>query len=160
MRTLALQLILCCATITFTRSACPSEDWRPFGGKCYRRSNFSIEALSVNDVCNFGFPGARAVSIHDLETNTFLSQQLMQGDNAWIGLYRPEDGGSGFSWLDGSALDWTYWYHEPEATGELCGNINFNHATGQWGSLDCSIHDPFICEVDDTEAADSVQRRQ
>ena len=154
----AILLLALCVTAGLANAGCPSDDWKPFGDKCYLRSTFSIEGVSVDDVCNFGFPGARAVSIHDLETNTFLAQELMQGSSAWIGLQRQEGEGD-FSWTDGSPLDWTYWYREPEGTDQLCGSINYNHNTGQWGSLDCAIRDPFICELNASEESVSAMEK-
>ena len=148
MRSAILWPALCCAVATFAEAACPSAEWKSFRGKCYYRSKFHIAGWSVNDVCNFGFPGSKAVSVHDLDVNTFLAHDLMGGVSVWIGLHR-NSGDSHFTWMDGTPLDWTYWDSEPTGTDESCANINNVPETGQWGSRDCNRHGGFICEIDE-----------
>ena len=147
MRPVTLQLSLCCAVAALASAACPSAEWKSFRGKCYYRSTFGIAGWSANDVCNFGFPGAKAVSIHDQDVNTFVAHDLMEGEGAWNGLFRNSD--LGFQWLDGTPLDWTNWASPPTGTDVACGSINYGRDSGKWGSLNCDVDGFFICEIDE-----------
>ena len=142
-------LALYCAVAALTHAACPSAEWKSFRGKCYYKSNFHICGWSIDNVCTFGFPGSRAVSVHDLDLNTFLAHDMMNGVGAWMGLHR-KSGDSHFEWMDGTPLDWTYWASTPTGTDERCANINYVGTTGQWGSIDCDTPGFFLCEVDES----------
>ena len=123
-----LQLALCFATASLASAACPTEDWKPYRGKCYYASTFEISGWPVNDVCDFGFNGSKAASVHDLDVNTFLAYDLMEGRSTWLGLYRRQNDTS-FTWRDGTPVDWTYFDEPPQGTDEVCVSINYVQQT-------------------------------
>ncbi|XP_043211375.1 C-type lectin domain family 4 member A-like [Amphibalanus amphitrite] len=144
-----LQLAIGCSVALLANAACPSNEWRPFKGKCYYASTFDVGGWSISDVCNFGYPGSKSVSIHDIDVNSFLAHDMLDGQRAWMGLYR-RAGYSGFHWEDESPLDWTFWSSIPTGTDERCANINQVESTGQWGSLPCGAPLRFLCETFET----------
>ena len=149
MRSALLRLTICCLIAAVAHAACPSNEWRPFRGKCYYASSFAVGGWNISEICNFGYPGSKSASVHDIDVNSFLASDMLGGQRAWMGLYR-QPGYSYFHWEDGSSLDWTFWYSFPSGTYEECAAINYYAPTGQWAGMSCGTPLPFLCETYET----------
>ena len=93
---------------------CPPDGWHQYRDKCYWVSNYTLNGRSVAPVCASMITGAEPVSIHDLDLDAFIAEDLVKGERAWLGLYRA-DTNADWIWLDGSPLNFTMW-HEASRT--------------------------------------------
>ena len=151
-----MRLTLAVIAITAASASCPSEDWQEFFGMCYWRSSFSMPWTSVASACQSLFPGSQAVISSDFTINSFLSDRVMHGERAWIGLCCEGDciGRDDFRWLDGSPLDskMAFWDDHVAyvANGSRCAFINEN-AVGPYGSWYDNVDDdpafPILCQL-------------
>ncbi|KAF0288938.1 C-type lectin BML-1 [Amphibalanus amphitrite] len=142
-----------CLTLLFFASslrpssagACPSDDWRPFRDMCYWSSKFSTTWGEAAQFCAEQASGADLVSIHDLDMDAFIGEQLLNETEAWLGLHRAGEGEQ-WEWSDGSNYDFTMWYeNDPDWMGG-CAAINFA-LMGRWIGLGCEETFPFMCQI-------------
>ena len=148
MRKWTLRLMLLVAAISTTSAACFSSEWHRFQDKCYWRSNYSLPWNDVRHVCQERFPGSDMVSIHDLELDAFIAEELMDGTDAWLGLRRTTSS-SPWTWTDGSAYDYHNWYgNDPDCRQEeCCVGINYVN-DGDWTGHHCYFDYNFVCQMD------------
>ena len=147
MRKWTLRLMFLVAAISTTSAACVSAEWHQFRDMCYWRSNFSLQWNDARTVCPGVFPGSDMVSIHDLELDAFIGEELMDGRRAWIGLRRPTSSAS-WQWIDGSVYDYHNWYDDdPDCSGDCCAAINYVN-DGDWIAYTCNHYFFFICQMD------------
>ena len=142
---LSLRLVVLAAA-SAAAASCPSSDWHQYRDMCYWMSNYTLNGRSVEPVCRSLTPGAESVSIHDLDLNAFIAEDLTRGEWARLGLTRA-DPNSDWKWNDGSPLNFTIWHEgEPGAT-DVCGSINWRDM-GFWSAESCDTHYlPFVCQV-------------
>jgi hypothetical protein len=74
----------------------------------------------------------------------------------WLGLYDTQ--ASNYTWVDGSAVDFTAWDSLDSAVSQGCGFITAGalspaNATNSWGSVLCDQGMPFWCKLDSTAAS-------
>ena len=142
-------LPLLLAVATATAADCPSPDWQRYRSKCYWRSNYTLNGRSVARVCDAMSPGSKPVSIHDLDLDAFIGEDLMQGERGQMGLHRAYTD-EPWTWADGSDMNYTMWYQgEPDRpTGEACGSINWGQM-GFWSDESCdTFYTYFMCQTD------------
>ncbi|XP_043202106.1 salivary glue protein Sgs-3-like [Amphibalanus amphitrite] len=146
---LLARLTALCAALAAAGAACPSPEWQLYRGQCYWFSSFPLEWRSVASVCELQAPGSRPVSVHDVQVNAFLTEQVLQYQSGWLGLRR-SDTGRPWVWSDGSVYDWHNWEPlQPHGDGERCALIH-EGGTGGWRTADCSLgYYRFICQKDE-----------
>jgi len=131
---------------------CP-DDWSYFQGTCYYHSGEStVPWMKVPSECYNLHPAAQPVSIHDNETNHFLTFTLaLQYTNGWLGLLRDQKHPDDEYWLDGSAVNYTNWYYGNPNHAENCASLcstPSSSAIGQWFSKACSrTEHSYFCQV-------------
>ena len=147
-----LRLALLAVLITTVFSSCPSADWKQFRDMCYwGRSDDYLLWRDVADVCNSIYPGAEMVTIHDVELNGFIAEEIAGRDGskeyAWLGLSR-YNSSSRWAWTDGSAYNFSLWYNnDPDYRGEDCAFTNYVQ-WGMWVGYDCvSGRFYFMCQM-------------
>ncbi|XP_033107176.1 macrophage mannose receptor 1-like [Anneissia japonica] len=146
---------------------CTDETWTSFGAYCYKA--FVTEQVSWHTAqytCS-KMRNTNLVSIHDSKELNFINNVVIprESSTVWIGLIADE--ASGFSWTDGTAVDYLPW-----APGEPSGKyedetedcVQLYHNSGKWNDLSCSNQLPYICKyskydepvisTDDTFVAD------
>ncbi|KAF0300658.1 Lectin BRA-3 [Amphibalanus amphitrite] len=142
-------------------SCCPSDDWIPYtNGMCYRMVQIFAPWYTVDNICDYGTPGARAVSIHDLLQNAFLAETVANGTAAWLGLSRLA-ATSPWRWSDGSLYDFDNWW-DGQPLGD-CAFINYGKE-GEWAAMDCDFSSAwFLCQIEEhhgtMDDAASVRRQ-
>ena len=148
MATWTLRLPVLAAILTAASATCPSSQWKQYGDMCYWRSNLTMSWSEVRGVCQTTFTGSDMVSIHDLLLDAFIGEELMGGEEAWLGLHRPFDV-SPWTWTDGSAYDYHHWYGgTPDWPGEACAVINYGN-DGDWTGFDCYSYERlFMCQIE------------
>ena len=144
----SLRLAMLAAATAAAGADCPSEEWHQFRDKCYWVSDFTLNARSVATICDSMWPGAEPVSIHDLDLDAVIAENLLQGQRAWLGLHRA-DTHAEWTWADRSDMNFTMWHEgQPNASGEICGTINFDK-TGFWSDDPCdTFYLLFVCQID------------
>ncbi|XP_043191028.1 lectin BRA-3-like [Amphibalanus amphitrite] len=137
-------LVTLSLAVSVSSEGCPSG-WVAFRDSCYYRSTYTIEWETANEICAAIQPAARQPSVHDLVTDAFIAETLLGGDRAWLGLSRVD---GVWSWSDGSADDWHYWYcDQPGPTGDACVITNYA-GTGKWATYRCIDPHYFLCQVE------------
>ena len=113
--------------------------------------DYTLNGRSVATICDQFYPGSQPVSIHHLDLDAFIAENLVHGETAWLGLHRPNTDAD-WSWLDGSPVNFTMWINgEPNHSGEACVGINWQD-TGFWDDSDCdTLYKRFVCQIDSTE---------
>ena len=126
------------------RDACPSE-WKQYENMCYWNSNFRMPWDEVSRVCNEMFPGSTMMaSIHDLDLNSFIAQDLTNYTETWLSLRRTN---SIWAWSDGSPFDFNNWYGgDPEWEADGCAITNY-HGVGDWTGYSCDKLYTFACQI-------------
>ena len=143
--TWTLRLTLLAAVVTAACAGCVSNDWKRFRGMCYWHSNYTLKWDDAKDVCHYQFPGSDMVSIHDLDLNAFIAQNLLDYTETWLGLSR--DSSSSWEWSDGSSFDFNNWYGgDPVYFGAGCATTNWN-GLGDWTGHGCSTYQHFMCQL-------------
>ena len=148
-----LHLTLLAAIITAAVANCPSYEWTQYKNMCYwGRSDYPLHWNEVGDVCNSLYPGAEMVSIHDMDSNTFITQHVVASSDGscnttWIGLSRASSSSS-WTWTDGSPYDFTQWYkNNPGDGGGNCALMS-KYECGAWRAFDCTNDSYyFMCQV-------------
>ncbi|XP_061163166.1 macrophage mannose receptor 1-like [Saccostrea echinata] len=131
-------------TTTMTK---PCETgWSEYEGNCYK--NFPKENwMNARDSCRR--MGAELTSIHSYEENQFLFYKFIEYiDPSWIGL-NDRDSERGFSWVDGSPVDFTSWGDsEPNDfyNNEDCVAF-YNTWTADWNDWNCQTMYNYICKI-------------
>ena len=127
-------------------SCCPSDDWVPYdNGMCYRLVSFFVPWYTVDSVCDYGAPGARSVSVHQLTQNAFLAETVARGAAVWLGLSRT-GATSAWRWSDGSDVNYTNW-HSGQPAGD-CAFLNYGNV-GEWAAMDCDFSSAFfLCQIE------------
>ena len=145
-----LPLMMLVASVTATTATCPSH-WKQFRNTCYWMSDFGLRLGDVANVCNMFEPGSDLVSIHDIEEDAFIAEEVAidsDGDrtNAWIGLTRINSS-SPWSWTDGSPYNYSLWYKDdPDFEAGDCVVTN-RGAWGTWACRDCESSLNFMCQI-------------
>ena len=93
------------------------------------------------------------ISIHDVELNGFISEELTDGYpyGTWLGLRCANGTGSSCTWTDGTPYDYHNWYgsQEPiQCNGQECCALMNCYGDGVWCGFDCDddyFH--FICQI-------------
>ena len=131
--------------ITAVAGACP-DGWQQLRDMCYWASDYELNGRTVDRVCNDKVPGATAVSIHDLDVNAFVSENLFNGDIGLIGFYRASASAS-WVWSDGSVVNFTYWESgQPNDSGEACTRVD--GGSGCWLDGPCdTLYHRFACQI-------------
>ena len=145
---LSLRLVvLAAASAAAATTECPSG-WHQYRDKCYWVSNYTLNGRSVPAVCASMITGAEPVSIHDLDLDAFIAEDLAKGEQVWLGLYRATTN-TDWSWLDGSPMNFTMWHEgQPNTNGDACGSINWDK-TGFWSDEHCDTYYYFfLCQID------------
>ena len=150
MATWTLRLTLLVAVITVTSATiarCPSTEWHRFREMCYWRSNSTLIWNQVRNYCQMNFPGSDMVSIHDLELDAFIAEELLYYDQAWLGLRRASNS-SPWTWTDGSDCNYyNFFGGDPAWADETCTLINVGNP-GCWTGLSCDHHyHYFVCQI-------------
>ena len=145
-----LRVMLLAAAVTAAAAepdACPSSEWKQYEDMCYWNSNFRLQWDEVSRVCNEMFPGSTMVSIHDLDLNSFIAEDLTNYVETWLGLRRDSSYGS-WTWTDGSPFDFNNWYGgDPAWSEEGCAVTNWN-GLGDWTGYSCDSHlSTFACQI-------------
>ena len=136
--------VLVLALSVAVSGSCPAG-WLPFQGRCYYRSTYTIEWTVADQICEAIQPGSLQASVHDLVQDAFIGETLLDGDRAWLGLQRVD---GVWSWSDGSAFDWDYWFcDQPGPTGDRCVITNYA-GTGKWATYRCDDPHYFVCQID------------
>ena len=143
-----LQLIILAAVVTIAATECPFLGWHEFNNTCYWRSSFSLPWKTAASVCDLSFPGSRLVTVPSLGVNQFLTDIVLRGSIAWLGLHR-ENTTAPWRWTDGALMEWSLWFQgPPTAEGELCGFINVG-GDGEWAAAECfCAYTFFMCEIE------------
>ena len=145
-----VRLALLSAGAAAVAADCPGDDWQQFRDKCYWVSDYTLNGRSVASVCRSMVADAEPVSIHDLDLDAFIGENLTKGQRAWLGLHRA-DTNAAWTWADGSPMNFTMWLDvegEPNHQGEACGSINW-HKVGFWSDETCdTFYKLFACQVD------------
>jgi C-type mannose receptor len=95
--------------------------------------------------------GGDLISIDSEEEQTFIGANLMDANDAWIGLNELAAAGT-WVWSNGSTADYRNWdAGEPNSTSENCAAIYARWAkpgtkVGFWFDGTCSNTKPYICE--------------
>ena len=144
----SLRISVLAATIAAAAANCPTSEWKQYGSMCYWVSDYVLNWHSVDHVCDGTFPGSTSVSIHDLELDAFLANELLDGKVAWLGLRRATTSSS-WVWSDGSLYDFSLWYSgQPDNSGESCVLINdHSDSFGTWADRVCDSHYLFMCQI-------------
>ena len=145
---LTLRVLLVVAAVTIACAACPSPEWKQYGDMCYWRSDHQLSWPAAFAACPTLFPGADLVSIHDLQQDAFIAEELLGGDRAWIGLRCAGDTTPPpCAWTDGTPYNYTNWYRHLTCSVNCCGSINYVNE-GDWYGFDCE-HDTwyFVCQI-------------
>ena len=145
-------LALALTALSAAAGLCPSG-WKLFGNMCYWSADYVVRWEDVTNICGSILTGADMVSIHDLDLNAFIAQDLLQGREAWLGARRESDSAP-FRWTDGSPFDFSLWYGgDPDHDGEACASINWKYANpGDWTGHACDRSDSvvnvtYVCRV-------------
>ncbi|XP_072174206.1 macrophage mannose receptor 1-like [Diadema setosum] len=138
---------------TVSPEDCPSEEWVPFGGACYR-GFFNDDQWVRWAGAEYACPtyDSHMVSLHsDEEVNFVLSLIPDDTYSIWIGLNRIED--LAFEWEDNSPFEYIMWAPgEPSGTGgdsqeEECTQMyTRGNSAGQWNDLNCYEKLPYVCK--------------
>ena len=147
----ALRLTLVAATFTAASGTCLSSEWRPFRSMCYWPSDYALTWTDAKTICPAMFPGSTLVSIHDLDLDAFIAENVFDIDRrAWLGLSR-NSSSDPWVWTDGSTYDFSHWFGgDPGCPGsyECCAAINWQ-AIGDWSGFDCyDTYSYFMCQLD------------
>ncbi|XP_007655819.1 killer cell lectin-like receptor subfamily F member 1 isoform X1 [Ornithorhynchus anatinus] len=141
----AVIILLLVAVITLSvlavprRRTCPA-DWKLNHGKCYWISNSNhtknwsrSNAFCVENKSNLA-------KIQDLCDLGFIWSQI-PASKYWIGLHIPKYRGN-WTWLDGSALDWSLFHVNPPGGMDTCAALSRD---GIYQS-NCRGENPWICQ--------------
>ncbi|KAK0401951.1 hypothetical protein QR680_016063 [Steinernema hermaphroditum] len=117
-----------------------------FGYKDYLFSTFKKTFQDAEDFCKTY--NGHLISVHDKATEELIEELFNRVEKNkyqiyWIGLHKPQGIDSRFSWIDGTALDYTNWMKGyPRVTAsEECGA----HWYTEWVGLSCKLQYPFVC---------------
>nr|XP_055039953.1 secretory phospholipase A2 receptor isoform X1 [Misgurnus anguillicaudatus] len=119
------------------------EPWVFFRGAEYFFSSKPFPWESVSVACML--MGANLLSVHSSDEMDFIRGRLNKDSEWWIGLYA-NSAHNGFSWTDGSALDFENWengrlYRKP---GQNC--IRMSSQSGQWSTGSCENSHSYVCK--------------
>ena len=126
-----LRVTLAAAALTIVWGACLTAEWKQFRDKCYWMSNYTLTWEDATKICPSIFPGAHLVSVHDIEEDGFVSEEVTGYIHTWLGLhctgcrdYPP----SGCTWSDGSAYNYSNWFgNTGRWDGECCAFNNYGN---------------------------------
>ena len=143
--------------ITATSASCLSSEWKEHENMCYWASSpLELTWTDAQRICPVLFPGADMVSIHGIEQDAFIAEEVADGHRVWIGLHQANDSAP-WEWTDGTPIDYTNWYGGDQdcsnrsGSGECCAIINW-HNEGAWGGAGGGCSDnrndaPFMCQI-------------
>lgn len=124
------------------------QNWVPFNDHCY---SFHLQdrVTFARAVFACGERGAALASIHDNDTNAMIQAQVKAGSTlpVWIGFRRSETGG--YTWRDGSAVDFTNWAvtyprgNNSDGIALRCAQLSAWN--GQWLDEECTAQNGFVC---------------
>ena len=141
-----LRMTLVAAAVTAVAAAtCLSSEWKKYGDMCYWGASFNYTWNDAQIFCPELFPGSDLVSVDGVELDAFLAEQIMNGTEAWLGLYYNS---SAWVWTDGTTSNYTNWYAgSTTCTTGCCATINY-HNEGDWIGRKCATdYHPFICQI-------------
>ena len=146
----ALRLALAAVTFTVSSATCLSSEWMEFRNMCYWKSDYRLTWTDATQVCPSMFPGSNLVSIHDLDLDAFIAEDLLGGMIAWLGLHR-DSSSVPWMWTDGSTYNYSHWFGgDPGCPDsyDCCATINFRN-DGDWAGIDCfGDYTYFMCQLD------------
>ena len=53
----------------------------------------------------------------------------------------------GFSWTDGSGVEYVYWDDDQPSDGDLDNCVEINNENGMWSTVQCSSTKNWICKI-------------
>ncbi|XP_022332922.2 macrophage mannose receptor 1-like isoform X2 [Crassostrea virginica] len=121
--------------------------WKEHQGNCYKAMLPPESWMRARDTCRT--MGAELASIHTYEENQFIFANFVEyNEKCWIGL-NDRDLEEGFSWSDGSAVDYSTWAdNEPNDfySNEDCVAY-LNIWSSDWNDENCYVLHPYICKI-------------
>ncbi|XP_076077326.1 uncharacterized protein LOC143047887 [Mytilus galloprovincialis] len=140
-------------------------DGNPLVPVCYRLFEEKLNWTEAKDVCDTIYGGTHyLVTIEDIEEQVSVQQavgrliystRFNDTERVWIGFKRNNSNRGVFDWLDGTYVNFTFWYQsndslvpsEPSTQNEECVNI-FIEADkfGYWNDELCEKEHFFVCE--------------
>ena len=126
-------------------SGCPSGDWQLLDDMCYWMSDFSTTWAEAAEFCASELPGGGLASVHDLDTDAFIGEQVLNETQAWIGLRRNDEGH--WQWSDGTPYDFSLWYDDEDDWVGGCATINNLALMGRWVGYSCDTSVQFVCQT-------------
>ena len=100
--------------------------------------------------------GKQLVVINNKEDNDFIRDEVIEGQDAWIGFYRDSRYVS-WKWVDGktnSYLNWDssqpnnhkdYYYSKDQNCVTMFGRTHYG-AMGKWNDLGCNEKEFYVCQ--------------
>ncbi|VDI53187.1 Hypothetical predicted protein [Mytilus galloprovincialis] len=140
-------------------------DGNPLVPVCYRLFEEKLNWTEAKDVCDTIYGGTHyLVTIEDIEEQVSVQQavgrliystRFNDTERVWIGFKRNNSNRGVFDWVDGTYVNFTFWYQsndslvpsEPSTQNEECVNI-FIEADkfGYWNDELCEKEHFFVCE--------------
>ncbi|XP_051967030.1 secretory phospholipase A2 receptor-like [Xyrauchen texanus] len=120
------------------------EPWVFFHGAEYYFVSKPFPWQSVSFACKM--MGADLLSVHSRNELDFIKERIKKGSEYWwIGL-SANSGHNGFSWTDGSALDYENWENVRvyRKAGQNC--VQMSSVTGEWSTRRCTDLQGYVCK--------------
>ena len=130
-------------------TSCP-DGWARSGASCFTIPPGVASWYHAERTCELVHRQAKLASVHP-ENQQFVRRLFTEDDgtNFWIGLVRQGDS-PGWSWADGTALDYTGWMDgEPNNSGgmENCVHEIIASSVQGWNDRDCSHQLKMLCQI-------------
>ncbi|XP_005097625.3 macrophage mannose receptor 1 [Aplysia californica] len=114
---------------------------------CYKLERTNLKSWSAASyACNI--LGGHLASVHTDSEARFLTNQIARGRlDTWIGISKGQ--GTGFSWSDGTALNYLYWSQgEPSDTDSTMHQdcVVASRRDGSWRDTDCFDQHAYMCK--------------
>ena len=146
--------LVAAVAVSVARAGCAFDDWKEYDKHCYWKSAYGLTWYDAKNVCSSTFLGATLVSIHSADQNSFISENVLDGHTAWIGLRCTDTVPPSCTWEDGSPYNFTNWSgggSGPSCYQECCADINHQTNAGDWAAYDCyETYKVFMCQLDAT----------
>jgi len=143
-------------TTTAAMKDCP-DGWSKNGTSCYWIVEYEMDWVAAQDVCKQLSPGAHLASSGSAVENDFLRHLYTATGSTWyiwLGATDSSEEGT-WSWTDGTAFNYTYWYSGEGSDGanHNCLAMNVwdywnNDYFGKWFDRGCFDSNWCICEID------------
>ncbi|XP_007237401.3 secretory phospholipase A2 receptor [Astyanax mexicanus] len=122
-----------------------TEPWVFYRGAEYFLASQTYPWDSVSFACKM--MGADLLSVHSKDELDFVRERMSKLPQAswWIGL-SAGIGHEGFSWTDGTAIDYENWKHGRPFKGGGKNCISMSSQTGEWSAGSCSDPLRYVCK--------------